>query len=124
MAIKTDSTTDTSSSKTSTAGAQAQGQASTADVTNPFAAFASFDPMAMWTNGQAQFSKLMTDALGRVSSFGDQFVAFEGQMVERAQGAVTTWAKLTQDAIAYGAQLSSEARKTSLETAKKFGIGA
>jgi hypothetical protein len=118
MATKLDSTPDTASSAKASTGAPA------ADATNPFAAFASFDPLAMWTTSQAQLSKLMTEAMGRATSFGDQYVSLEGQLVERAQGAVTTWAKMTHDAIAYGAQLSAEARKLSLETARKFGVGA
>jgi hypothetical protein len=41
-------------------------------------------------------------------------------MVARAQGAVAGWAQLAQDAIAYSAQLSAQARKLGFETAKKF----
>ena len=36
-------------------------------------------------------------------------------MIGRAQGAVANFAQLAQDAIAYGAQLSAEARKLGLE---------
>ena len=37
---------------------------------------------------------------------------------------MTNWAQLAKDAIAYGTQLSAEARKAGAETAKKMGVGA
>jgi hypothetical protein len=82
--------------------------------------FATFDPMTAWTTGQAAFHQMMTDAMARFASFSDDVAALEHQMVSRAQGAVASWAQLTQDAIAYGAQLSAQARKLGVETARKF----
>ena len=82
--------------------------------------FAGFDPMTAWTTGQAAFHQMMADAMTRFASFSDDVAALEHQMVSRAQGAVASWAQLTQDAIAYGAQLSAQARKLGVETARKF----
>ncbi|HEY1552485.1 MAG TPA: hypothetical protein VGG28_31875 [Kofleriaceae bacterium] len=82
--------------------------------------FATFDPMTAWTTGQAAFHQMMADAMTRFTSFSDDVAALEHQMMSRAQGAVASWAQLTQDAIAYGAQLSAQARKLGVETARKF----
>jgi hypothetical protein len=82
--------------------------------------FATFDPMTAWTTGQAAFHQMMTDAMARFATFSDDVAALEHQMVSRAQGAVASWAQLTQDAIAYGAQLSAQARKLGVETARKL----
>ena len=84
----------------------------------------SFDPMAMWQQGQQAFSKMMADSLARWQAFGDQYAAIEAQVSTQAQAAVTNWAQLAKDAIAYGTQLSAEARKASVDAAKKLGVGA
>ncbi len=91
---------------------------------NPFQAFQAFDPMQMWAQGQAQMQKLMGDATARWTAFADQYAQIEQQVSSHAQAAVTNWAQLAKDAIAYGVQLSAEARKLSLETAKKLGVTA
>ena len=90
----------------------------------PQTLFASFDPMAYWTQSQQAFQKLVTDSYARAHSFADQYAALETQVVSRAQGAVANWAQLAQDAIAYSAQLSAEARKLGFETARKMSVGA
>jgi len=82
------------------------------------------DPMAIWAESQAQLTKLMTAAMGRWQSFGEQYASVEAQVQTQAQNAVTNWAQLAKDAIAYGTQLSAEARKLSVETAKKMGVTA
>lgn len=97
---------------------------STPVAEHPFQPFAAFDPMAMWAQGQAQMQKLMTDATARWQSFSEQYAQVEQQVSAHAQTAVTNWAQLAKDAIAYGVQLSAEARKLSLETAKKLGVQA
>jgi hypothetical protein len=97
---------------------------STSTVENPFQAFPVFDPMQLWTQGQAQMQKLMGDATARWQSFADQYAQIEHQVSSHAQTAVTNWAQLAKDAIAYGVQLSTEARKLSIETAKKLGVNA
>ena len=84
----------------------------------------SFDPYAMWQQGQQTFTKLMTDSLARWQSFADQFASIEAQVSTHAQTAVTHWAQLAKDAIAYGQSLSAEARKLTVETAKKMGVPA
>jgi hypothetical protein len=91
---------------------------------NPFSAFASMDPMAIWSQGHAQLTKLMTDATARWQSFAEQCASVEQSVQAQAQAAVQNWAQLAKDAIAYGAQLSAEARKMTLETAKKLGVQA
>ncbi|MEO8843873.1 MAG: hypothetical protein ABI591_25770 [Kofleriaceae bacterium] len=82
--------------------------------------FVGIDPMTAWTQGQAAFHQMMADAFGRMSSFAEEYSSLESQLVTRAQGAVANWAQLTADAIAYGAQLSAQARKVGLENAKKL----
>ena len=91
---------------------------------NPFAPFAALDPMAYWTASQQTFQKMLLDAYGRAQAFAEQYAAMEGQFVSRAQQAVQNWAQLTNEALAYGAQLSAEARKLSFETARRMGVGA
>ncbi len=94
---------------------------------NPFGSFPSFptfDPMQIWAQSQQTFAKLMTDSVARWQAFGDQYASVEQQVSTQAQTAVTQWAQLAKDAIAYGTQLSAEARKLSIETAKKMGVGA
>jgi len=82
----------------------------------------SFDPMAMWAQGQQVFAKMMTDSLSRWQAFGDQYAAIEAQVSTHANAAVANWAQLAKDAIAYGTQLSAEARKASVDAAKKLGV--
>ena len=96
--------------------------AKTPKTESAFPGMPSLDPMAMWSQGQQTFHKLMTDALGRWQAFADQYAAIEQQVSTHAQGAVANCAQLAKDAIAYGAQLSAEARKLSIETAKKMGV--
>jgi hypothetical protein len=93
-------------------------------VENPFQALPTFDPMAMWAQGQAQMQKLIGDATSRWQAFAEQYAQIEQQVSSHAQTAVTNWAQLAKDAIAYGVQLSAEARKLSVETAKKLGVQA
>ena len=84
---------------------------------NPFMAFGSFDPMAAWT-------KMMTESFARMGTFADHYASLEKDATARVAGAVATWAQMSQDAIAYGAQLSTEARKLSLDAWKKLGVSA
>jgi hypothetical protein len=91
------------------------------ETPNPFAPF---DPIAYWTTVQQAFQRMTTDAQGRAQAFAEQYGALEAQLVQRAQGAVATWAQLAQDAIAYGAQLTAEARKLGLDAYRKMSAGA
>src|SRR3954462_1603633 len=81
----------------------------------------SFDPMAMWQQGQQAFTKMMTESLTRWQSYADQCAAIETQVSSHAQQAVTQWAQLAKDAIAYGTQLSAESRKLAADAFKKMG---
>ena len=90
---------------------------------NPFAAFGAFDPMAYWNSTQQTFQKMLVDAYGRAQAFADQYAQLEAQFVSRAQSAVANWAQLTNEALAYSAQLSTEARKLGFETARRMGVG-
>jgi hypothetical protein len=87
-------------------------------------AFAALDPMAVWTQSQQAFHKMMTDALGRAGTWSDEYAAIEAQLIARANAAVETWAQLAHDTIAYGAQLSAQARKLSAEAMRKASTGA
>lgn len=99
-------------------------QAQTPFETFPQFQYPQFDAMSYWTQSQQSFQKMMSDAYTRAQAFAEQYATLEAQMVSRAQGAVANWAQLTQEAIAYGAQLSAEARKISVETMKKLGVVA
>ncbi|MCW5801591.1 MAG: hypothetical protein KIT31_04335 [Deltaproteobacteria bacterium] len=92
--------------------------------TNPANPFAAFDVMTSFAASQQTFQKMMTESFGRAQAFADQYAAFEAQMVTRANTAVQGWAQLAQDAIAYSAQLSAEARRLTLDAARRFGAGA
>ena len=101
--------------------AKAEPKVETPKHDNPFAPF---DPIAYWGAVQQAFQRMTADAQGRAQAFSDQYAALEAQLVQRAQGAVATWAQLTQDAIAYGAQLSAEARRIGFEAYRKMSAGA
>jgi hypothetical protein len=96
-------------------------QASAPKQDNPFAAF---DPIGYWAHVQQAFQRMAADAQGRAQAYAEQYGALEAQLVQRAQGAVATWAQLSQDAIAYGVQLSAESRKIGLEAVRKMSTKA
>ncbi|MBA3456691.1 MAG: hypothetical protein H0T42_26615 [Deltaproteobacteria bacterium] len=96
----------------------------TAPSSTPFPTLPTFDPMAMWAQSQQTFTKLMTDSVARWQAFGDQYASVEAQVASHAQTAMAQWSQLAKDAIAYGQQLSVEARKLTVETAKKMGVPA
>jgi len=81
-----------------------------------------FDPTAFWAQGQQAFSKMMTDSLARWQAFSEQYAVIESQVASQAQHAVASWAQLAKDAIAYGQQLSAEARKLAMDATKKMSI--
>lgn len=83
--------------------------------TNPFTNLASFDPMQYFAASQQQFAKLVGDAQGRAQQFADQYAKMESEWVARSQAAIVAMAQMAQDAIAYGAQLSTEARKLTMQ---------
>ncbi len=112
-----DTKTETKTDSKNNAQANPAAHATMAAFANPFS---NFDPMGAWTQGQQAFQQMLADAYGRMTSFADEYASLESQFVTRAQGAVQSWAQLTTDAIAYGAQLSAQARKVSLENAKKL----
>lgn len=96
-----------------------------AETSNPFmGAFPSFDPTGAWTQSQQAFTKLIADSVARWQAFADHYATVEQQVTTHAHNAVNQWAQLAKDAIAYGAQLSAEARKLSVGTAKKLGVQA
>ena len=116
--------TDTSAPKSTSTSTSTPGTAA-APTLPSFATFgAALDPMSMWATTQQTFTKLMTDAAARTQSFADQYVALEGQMITRAKDAISTWAQLSHDALAYSVQLSSETRKVGVDAARKMGVQA
>ena len=60
----------------------------------------------------------------RAQSWSDEYAAIEQQMLSRANAAIDTWAQLAHDSLSYTAQLSSQARKLSMDAARKAGVGA
>lgn len=95
----------------------------TASPATPFT-LPTMDPMALWAESQAQFANMMSAALGRWQSVGEQYTSVEARATTHAQHAVANWAQLAKEAIAYAGQLATEARKLSLEAAKKMGVSA
>ena len=83
--------------------------------------FGAFDPMAAFTASQQAMHDLWADTHARAHAFVDEYAQLEAQMMARAKQAIETWAQLAQDALAYSAQLSAQARKLGLEAAKKIG---
>jgi hypothetical protein len=81
-----------------------------------------FDPAAFWSQGQQAFNKMVTESLARWQAFSEQYAAIESQVASQAQQAVASWAQLAKDAIAYGQQLSAEARKLAMDATKKMSI--
>src|SRR5262245_49685966 len=77
--------------------------------------FSAFDPMATWAAAQQTWSKMMSEASGRAQAWADEYAQLETQMYARARSAVDTWAQLARDTIAYGEQLSAQARKLGFE---------
>jgi hypothetical protein len=86
--------------------------------------FTAFDPMSAWTAAQANWQKLMADSVSRAQAWSDEYAAIEAQMYSRALQAVDMWAQLARDTIHYSQQLSQQARKLSVETARKASAGA
>jgi hypothetical protein len=80
------------------------------------------NPVQAWTTAQQTFSKAMTDSMSRAQSWSDEYAAIEQQMLARANAAIDTWAQLAHDSLAYTAQLSSQARKLSMDAARKAGV--
>ena len=92
------------------------------ETSTPNATFASFDPMGIWTQGQQAWTTMINESMTRWQSFADQFASVEAQVQSHAQTAVTQWSQLAKDAIAYGAQLTAEARKLSVEMPRRCGV--
>ena len=83
-----------------------------------------FDPMAAFAASQQAMHKLFADAQARAHAFAEEYATLEGQLMARAKQAIESWAQLAQDALAYSAQLSAQARKMGLEAARKMTPGA
>lgn len=99
--------------------AQAQTQAS-AMAGN----LAALDPMGYWSSFRDAMTSARTNSAAYAGKLDSQYAELEQQLVERAHLAVATWAQLANDAINYGARLSTEARKLGADAAKKMGATA
>ena len=84
--------------------------------------FESFDPMAMWTRSQEMMRDAFADAVTRSQAFAEQISTMERDAMTRANAAVNAWAQLAHDTLAYGAQLSTEARKLGFEAMRSTGF--
>ena len=81
------------------------------------------NPWSAWTqSAQQSFQKIVGDSFVRGQAWSDEYAANEAEMVKRAHGAVDTWSQLAHDTINYTAQLSAQARKLSVEAARKSGF--
>ncbi len=101
--------------------AQAAFQNALSSMTN-MASAGGTNPFAAWTQGPAAFQKIVGDSFVRAQAWSDEYVAQETQMTSKAHGAIDTWAQLAHDTINYTAQLSAQARKLSVEAARKAGF--
>jgi len=72
--------------------------------------FETFDPSQLFAASQQAAHKML-----------DQYAELEAQWIARAKQAIETWSQLAQEALAYSAQLSAQARKLGLDTARKIG---
>ena len=72
--------------------------------------FETFDPSQLFAASQQTAHKML-----------DQYAELEAQWIARAKQAIETWAQLAQEALAYSAQLSTQARKLGLDAARKIG---
>lgn len=86
--------------------------------------FAVLDPMGYWSSFRDAMSSAHARNAEMAGKLDAQYVEMEQQLVERAHLAVATWAQLANDAISYGARLSTEARKLGADAAKKMGAQA
>lgn len=115
---ETTKTTNTTSSSTSGASSGAAPQNPFAN--NPFtSAFGGFDPAGAWGVAQQTWQKMFTDSMTRAQAWADEYASIEKQMIDRANEAVDTWAKLAHDTISYSQQLTAQARKLGFEAARK-----
>jgi hypothetical protein len=88
---------------------------------NPFST-AAWDPSAAFASSQQAWQKLMGEAFGRAQSWADEYASIEKQMYSKALEAVDTWAQFARDSISYSQQLTSQARKLSVEAMRKAGV--
>jgi hypothetical protein len=96
--------------------AMAQAQAHANQMADKYAAL---DPMGYWSSFRDAMTTARTSTAGYADKLDAQYAEMEQQLVERAHLAVATWAQLANDAINYGARLSTEARKLGADAAKK-----
>lgn len=114
----------TNSSNQSSSNASAAGTTGAAP-SNPFAhnpfmgAFNGFDPAGAWGVAQQTWQKMISDSFSRAQAWADECASIEKQMYDRANEAIDTWAKVAHDTIAYGQQLTAQARKLGFEAARK-----
>lgn len=85
------------------------------------AATGGVNPFGAWGQTQASVQKIIGDSYVRAQAWSDEYVATEAQVVTKAHGAIDTWAQLAHDTI-NTTQLSAEARKLSVDAARKAGF--
>ena len=77
------------------------------------------DPMGNFEKAWDVWRKMTDDSIARMSAFYAEMDKVEAKNLERAEQAMNEAAKLTKDTLAYGAQLSAEWRKLSLDAIQK-----
>jgi hypothetical protein len=82
----------------------------------------STNPLAAWTTATAGAHKIAADSFARAQAWSDEYASNEADLTKRAHAAVDTWAQLAHDTINYTAQLSAQARKLSVDAARKAGF--
>jgi hypothetical protein len=82
-------------------------------------AFNGFDPAGAWGVAQQTWQKMISESFTRAQTWADEYASIEKQMIDRANEAVDTWAKVAHDTIAYSQQLTAQARKLGFEAARK-----
>jgi hypothetical protein len=77
-----------------------------------------FDPFSQWGKVFETWQKLTDDSIARTTAFYAELEKAEAKRIERAESAIEEIAKLQKETVAYGAQLTAELRKVSLEAIK------
>ena len=74
-----------------------------------------FEPFAQLGKVFETWQKMADESVARTSSFYAEMAKAEAKRVERVESAIDEIAKLQKESLAYGAQLSADFRKVSLD---------
>jgi hypothetical protein len=78
-----------------------------------------FDAFSQWGKVFETWQKMAEESLVRANAFYSEIEKAEAKRVEHAESAIEEIAKLQKETVAYGAQMSAEFRKVSLEALQR-----